>query len=341
MAQNKLMTLPHDNEELSLLHEQIAHTFKDGLHRLGEALELTFGKEAAHAALRSLLLEGAWPGVLGAASSSAQSEFDRIGWREYLDDFDQDVEVTQPWRDGAEYAGQGIAPRELAEMVRSIDSREQSVRELVEYGHAMAASAETIFGRDYLFIWEGVAARAAIDFGGSLSLEGVRLLSGLSLSAVRSAVSLGELRPDKDGRVSSDEAAAWLKRRREFCPSRWKNLEDDQYPFDKDRVMGADDKKDHVLVPQDVDGTSFTPEHVVRPAKGRPGISITVGAKGSEERHSDFFEALTALAAMDVARWRRRNSAGNWGIVRARGAWVSVSKEEIERQLMAISEEVA
>ena len=77
-----------------------------------------------------------------------------------------------------------------------------------------------------------------------------------------------------------------------------------------------------------------------RPRRGR--ISITIGAKGEEVQHRDFYEeALTALAKMDVARWRRRNSAGNWGIVRARGAWVAVSKAEIDRQIAEKQAEVS
>ncbi|KAA2211229.1 hypothetical protein F0Q34_21215 [Pseudoroseomonas oryzae] len=333
------MTLPHDDEALSLLHERIAHTLTDGLYRVGEVFELTFGKEAAHAAMCSLLLNGIGTGAPVTCSSQTYEEADRRGWKEYLDDL-PDIEVTQLWRDGAEYAGQGIAPHEPYEGAPSLDDRRRRVEKIIAHGRVLATCAETIFGKDYLAIWEGVAARAAIDFGGSLTLEGIRLLSGVSLNAVRNAVSLGELNLDKAGRVSSTQAEAWLKRRREFCPSRWKNLQDNQAPFDRILVTGAGDRS-NVLVPQDAEGTPFMPQHVVRPAKGRPGISITVGAKGSEEQHSDFFDALKALADMEVARWRRRNSAGNWGIVRARGPWVLVSKAEIERQLAAILKEAA
>jgi hypothetical protein len=60
---------------------------------------------------------------------------------------------------------------------------------------------------------------------------------------------------------------------------------------------------------------------------------VTIGAKGEEESVPDFFEALRKLAGMPTPRWRRRNAAGNWGIVRARGAWVSVPTELIRKQL--------
>ena len=162
-------------------------------------------------------------------------------------------------------------------------------------------------------------------------LEGLQLLSGLSLVGVRNAVSVGDLHPDKDQNVCVEEARNWLARRREFCPSRWRNLADDQWPFDPDEAV-TPDEKGMIWVPR-ARGEAFVPDLVVRTARRAPGISITIGAKGEEVQHRDFYEALTALAKMDVARWRRRNSAGNWGIVRARGAWVAVSKAEVDRQI--------
>jgi hypothetical protein len=204
----------------------------------------------------------------------------------------------------------------------------------------MLQDGATLFGDDYLFIWHGVIARAAIDFGGTLTIEGVHLLSRVSLAAVRNAISLGELHPDPTYAIPVEEAKAWLVRRRGFCPSRWENRADGQAPLDYAKVVEANDNG-MIFVPQDNDRTHFTPEHVVRTAKTGPGLSITVGVKGSEEQHRDFFQALAAFAKMDVAPWRRRNIAGNWGIVRARGPWLALSKAEIDRQLAAKSAEAA
>jgi len=53
------------------------------------------------------------------------------------------------------------------------------------------------------------------------------------------------------------------------------------------------------------------------------GSFYTVGEKGAEKQFSDYQAALSYLRAMSVAKWRRPNSAGNWGIVRAVG-WVDV-----------------
>ncbi|MGY3041383.1 hypothetical protein ACVWWQ_003015 [Rhodanobacter sp. TND4EL1] len=50
------------------------------------------------------------------------------------------------------------------------------------------------------------------------------------------------------------------------------------------------------------------------PHVGRAG-GFTIGAKGEEFRCVDYGEALAALRAMTVPRWRRPNANGNWGIV--------------------------
>jgi len=88
-----------------------------------------------------------------------------------------------------------------------------------------------------------------------------------------------------------------------------------------------------IMVPRAADGTLYTPHNVLRLPRGSELPSFTIGAKGEEKQHRDFYEALAALAKMDIARWRRRNEEGNWGLVRARGSWVAVSKAEIDRQL--------
>lgn len=73
-----------------------------------------------------------------------------------------------------------------------------------------------------------------------------------------------------------------------------------------------------VRVPVAADGTTFNPD------LARRGY-FTVGAKGAEEKHDSFELALEALNRMDTPRWRRPNSAGNWGIVSGR-SWKEVEK---------------
>lgn len=45
--------------------------------------------------------------------------------------------------------------------------------------------------------------------------------------------------------------------------------------------------------------------------------SFRVGDKYAEQRFSSFEEALRYLRTMPVARWRRPNESGNWGLVSA------------------------
>jgi hypothetical protein len=223
----------------------------------------------------------------------------------------------------------------------SLRDREARVRTLVDQGKTALAYGSLIVGGEFDFIWHGVAARAAIDFGDTrVTLHGLQLLSSLSIAVIRNAMNIGDLCADENGTVSAEEAKAWLARRREFCPSRWHDPHDNQWPFDPDNVV-APDGSGMVWVPQAADDDRFTPERVARSARGASTISITVGARGAERQYADFYEALQALAKMDVARWRRPNTAGNWGIVRARAAWVAVEKAEIDRQLVAKLAEVS
>lgn len=325
--------LPRTEDELIALHYAVADLLQDGLRRAGDALALTLTEQRAHAAMRELLVGSA--GRL-ANEGDERARFDRIGWREYLETEDGGgldlIELTQYWLDGAAYAAEGVAPRERHEQPADLDDRHQRIREVIATADVMLASGASIFGEGYMYIWRAVAARAALDFGGQISAEGIQLLSRVTSSAIRNAVSLGELNPNESGCFAADVALKWLERRREFCPSRWRDLGDTQWCF-RSEDNGTPESRGMILVPRDVDGTAFTPEHVVRKSKSGPGLSITIGAKGFEEQHHDFYEALTALQKMDVARWRRRNSAGNWGIVRARGAWIEMKKADIDAQL--------
>lgn len=74
---------------------------------------------------------------------------------------------------------------------------------------------------------------------------------------------------------------------------------------------GCDVSEKALLVPVAADGSIFGP-HLER--NGR----YTVGAKGSEVQYDHFDAALAALREMDMPRWRRPNTAGNWGIVTGR-----------------------
>lgn len=63
-----------------------------------------------------------------------------------------------------------------------------------------------------------------------------------------------------------------------------------------------------ILVPVAKDGSWFGP-HLLRAGE------FTIGEKRDERRVETFGQALQRLKEMEVARWRRPNSKGNWGIV--------------------------
>lgn len=71
------------------------------------------------------------------------------------------------------------------------------------------------------------------------------------------------------------------------------------------------------LVPYAADGSHFGP-HLKRAGK------FTVGEKDDEVQLDAFDEALEYLRRMGVAKWRRPNAAGNWGIVSA-VRWVELA----------------
>lgn len=112
-------------------------------------------------------------------------------------------------------------------------------------------------------------------------------------------------------------ALTWLQKRKGFLKSIWAEEEIDvtedsepTEPIEMDRT---------IFVPVARDGSIFNPG-LVR------GGTYQIGAKGEEQSFSTFADALAALNAMPVPRWRRPNDKGNWGIVSG------VVWQRIERQ---------
>ena len=67
-----------------------------------------------------------------------------------------------------------------------------------------------------------------------------------------------------------------------------------------------------VEVPFAADGSCFNPQ-LASPRDG----TFRVGEKSAELRLGSFEEALAYLRTMPIARWRRPNKSGNWGLVSA------------------------
>jgi hypothetical protein len=328
--------LPRDAEALADAHAESAAALAFGLQGIGEALDLHFGEARTRAAFRALLVDAPSPRK---HQADLQTGFDKLGWRTFLAEMVgvgrevDTLEHTKFIRDALAYAGQGLAPSERPDVPSSVTDRRKRIQALVDDVRKVRRFGHLIYGQRYDFVWKAVAARAALDSDAPVPIDGLQLLPGVSVAAVRNAISAGDLHLDEDEtNIPYDEAKSWLARRRAFQPSRWKDLTDDQWPFDPTKAT-APDERGMILIPQSADGVLFLPKHVVRGSPRGSGVSITIGPKGDEVQYDDFYEALAALAKADVARWRRRNSVGNWGIVRARGAWVAFQTAEIDRQL--------
>lgn len=80
--------------------------------------------------------------------------------------------------------------------------------------------------------------------------------------------------------------------------------------FDFDPIVVKKSKK--IRVPFDATGSSFNPSLMRLHAR-----TYRVGEKGNERVFRSFEEALEFLKTMEVAKWRRPNKSGNWGIVKA------------------------
>ena len=65
--------------------------------------------------------------------------------------------------------------------------------------------------------------------------------------------------------------------------------------------------------------------------------SYRIGEKGQEQVIADYWEALDRICAMETPRFRRKNAAGNAGIVSCRSGQVEeVSRGAIEEELTQV-----
>lgn len=164
-------------------------------------------------------------------------------------------------------------------------------------------------------------SRHAIDTcEGDVDLQSLALFGGVTEGRIRNILSSGDGGLEKIGqRVTAASAAAWLKGRKEFFASIWRQP-DEEAP----RAPSPDFSNEVVFVPVAADGSIF---HAGLQRNGK----FTIGAKGEEVQHATFDAALAALQQMATPRWRRPNEVGNWGIVSGR-EWKRIER----RQLMSM-----
>lgn len=147
-------------------------------------------------------------------------------------------------------------------------------------------------------------ARWNLDHGSGIEAEGLALLGGVKLTRIRNMMSgsAPELPKDVAGLLSNEAAKAWLEKRDCFLPT-----------IESESQRGEDAPQEAIIpvfIPVARDGSMFLPD------LNRNGI-YRVGEKGSEESFDDYQEALAKLQSMPIAKWRRPNDQGNWGIVSA------------------------
>lgn len=124
-------------------------------------------------------------------------------------------------------------------------------------------------------------------------------------------------------------AVIWVKLDEDVQPSivdrlrslSWSSSSDRPYPGSSPSITPTLDKQANFhsarreesgsKFPIAKDGSLFCRE-TCRRASG-----YTVGEKGAEQHFQDFEVAFDYLRDMSVAKWRRRNQSGNWGIVSA------------------------
>jgi ASCH domain-containing protein len=126
--------------------------------------------------------------------------------------------------------------------------------------------------------------------------QGARDQISLQLDRPTSELDLAEARP------SVGEKAVHASKIIDHSPASLKGTSfDDEYG--EPSIIGQ--------VPIARNGTVFCPQACLR------GGNYTVGEKGDEKQFPDYQAALSYLQKMSVAKWRRPNPAGNWGIVQA------------------------
>ncbi len=306
---------PRTDVTLASFHYEVSDATRAKIIRFFDAVEDMFGEATAEAMAVAFIEK-----TFGIVSPETLRD---VGWRQYLEDpnWTDWVDLTGNIRHCAAY---GIDGAIYGEYMNT--PREHRVRELHDVATRWLKGAKQFLPDDATWALEFALARFAFDFDKAFTLRDLQLLGRISYAAVRNAVSAGELHPSADGTVDHDQGARWLSKRRDFVPSRWRDQNDDQEP------IGFSEGEEFTQVPQSEDGP-FLPETAVRRNRATGGIHVTIGPKGDEESVANFFEALRKLAQMPTPRWRRRNKEGNWGIVRARGAWVAVPTDTIMKQL--------
>lgn len=170
-------------------------------------------------------------------------------------------------------------------------------------------------------------ARLKVDKGEPLTLGEIALLTNSREATVMTAAHRANFDTHEEGsrrlaNPSEPSVLEWMKGRG-YQPTRREPETEGAHAAKANR--GEAPVPEYFTVPVASDGSWFSPRCAT--AGG-----YTIGAKGDEMRHQDYFEALAALMKMKSPKWRRPNTSGNRGIVTAT-RYERVTRAEIEQVL--------
>lgn len=305
-------------DEIAARHEDFMEAFgSEGffedtlvtcLHRIEQICSVYFGTDSARAGLDTmvgryfpeLVKTGGWKHALEEEFSGIYSE----------------LPVGHLFHDLDAYANYGIFLRSVPDPAE----RERVLGEMVEAGktfiEVIPLKAWGIANEHAVWIVRKASIRFKLDSGEPINAEELALISGLELQSIRNKLA-GKTKEiqGNQAKILAADALNWLRYRKDFLPSLWREQDDSDYvaAFD-DALTGC------LFVPVAKDGTVFSP------SVSQDGAFI-IGPEGHERRMVDYSEALAALQAMQIPIWRRPTEGGTW--TRVRGvSWTRMKPED-------------
>ncbi|KQT50582.1 hypothetical protein ASG52_07170 [Methylobacterium sp. Leaf456] len=173
--------------------------------------------------------------------------------------------------------------------------------------------------------------RFALDTGGLVEPWALAEFGGVSERRIRNLMAGSERVFDpKDGAVPSSQALDWLKQRKQFRQSTWR----DQNTFEDLASVDRNETVEEMLfVPVAADGSTF------HPGVGRED-GFTIGPVGRETTWPNFEEALSTLQRSPDPVWRRPTPRGLR--TQARGVrWERMTRAALDKMAGEMADEAA
>lgn len=178
--------------------------------------------------------------------------------------------------------------------------------------------------------------RLKLDRGDALTVHELAALTRVSTKRLQNAIYARSDEapvPHKNGNISPASAERWLISR-EYLPSLWQDFINarcwEVSVAEPERLTDSPTPaaSEYLFVPEAADGSLFGPKSCLRPGAPSQEPHYAIGEKSSEQKIREYEEALAALSAMPIPRWRRPNEHGRFGIVTGR-SWRRLSRSEL------------